>query len=87
VRRAFWVSRELDLKLTKKGLVDTVFWFTLAQHNKIYAAELARQKLKIDPRLLKLILRINIFMNQIKAEKEVAVGIVEVMFKKNPQFL
>jgi len=85
LRRAFWVSRELELSLTKKGLLDTVFWVTLSQHNKPHVAERARRHLKIEPRLLYLILRTSSFVEQVKAEKDVAVHVVDVMFKNNPK--
>ena len=75
VRRAFWVSRELDLKLTKKGLVDTVFYVTLAQHNKIHIAEIAKNHLKIEPRIAKFIIRTDNFVKQLQADNEVDAGL------------
>jgi hypothetical protein len=57
LRRAFWLTREIDLKVTKRALAESVFWFTTCQSGKGEIAAKAKMELLIDPKVLHLIIK------------------------------
>jgi hypothetical protein len=57
LRRAFWLTREIDLKVTKRALAESVFWFTTCQYGKGEIAAKAKMELLIDPKVLHLIIK------------------------------
>jgi hypothetical protein len=57
LRRAFWLTREIDLKVTKRALAESVFWFTACQSGKREVAAKAKMELLIDPKVLHLIIK------------------------------
>lgn len=86
MRRAFWLTRELDVKLARRSLVDTAFYFTLVQCDKLNVALPAKSEFSLDYALLGLILKLAHFLSVVKKETEPMKGI-EALLQGNPNLL
>ena len=66
LRRTFWLTREIEMKITKRALAESVFWFTACQDYKSEVTAKAKIELLIDPKVLHLIIKAGEFIHQAK---------------------
>lgn len=78
VRRTFWLARELGLNVKAGETVETVFWLTLCQHGKTGLASAVQGKVKLNPKILNLTVKLNYFLCELEREP-VHAGIINAV--------
>ncbi|MGB9774606.1 MAG: TFIIB-type zinc ribbon-containing protein [Bacteroidota bacterium] len=78
VRRTFWLLRELHLNVKVGETVETVFWLTLCQHGKTGLASSVQGKVKLNPKILNLTVKLNYFLCELEREP-VHTGIIQTI--------
>lgn len=68
VRRAFWLCWMLETPFSRKTLVETCFWFTLCQYGKDFATKEILKKVRVNMRLLTMLIKLEGFLSELKRE-------------------
>jgi len=62
IRRAFWLVRALGLKVSKRHMVETVFWYTLCQYQKDHEVVGIESQIRINQSFLSVVAKLNYFI-------------------------